>query len=186
MPCVGVWCAQSLGSVEAEAEYKPAQHSACVVHWIEYFVVRAVGALAELISAECKVLVWGSSDQAADWAVSLWVEPAAVRWELVQVDTGLFGLQMQQGSSVLAAVLAGWLLQSVGELMQDILMQAEPAVGMGAQSSERFAGLEGETSENLLLLPAAVGGLVLGNSVQHVVAQQVLQTGVAAHLKECN
>lgn len=31
-------------------------------------MVSAVGALAEWISAECKVLVWKSSDQAADLA----------------------------------------------------------------------------------------------------------------------
>lgn len=93
-----------------------------VVYWTEYFAERAVGALAERVSVGCKVLVWRSSDQAADLAVGLRLGPAAVRWELVQDDTGPWlpelELQMQEGSFVLAAVLAAWwlLLQSVAEL----------------------------------------------------------------------
>lgn len=88
-----------------------------------------------------------------------------MRWELVQDDTGLWlpklGLQMQEGSFVLAAVLTRWLLplQSVAGLVQDILKQSEP-VGVG---------------------------LVLGSSVQHVVAQLMLKYllhfGCVAHLE---
>lgn len=69
MPFVGVWDAQYLGYAEAEVEYKPAQQFVSVVYWIECFAVTAVGALAEWVSAGCKVLVWRSSDQAADLAV---------------------------------------------------------------------------------------------------------------------
>lgn len=57
-------------------------------------MVKAVGAPAEWIFADCKVLVWRSSVQAADWAISLWLGPAAACWGLVQADTGLW-LQMQ-------------------------------------------------------------------------------------------
>lgn len=88
-----------------------------------------------------------------------------MRWGLVQDDTGLWlpklGLQMQEGSFVLAAVLTGWLLllQSVAGLVQDILKQSEP-VGVG---------------------------LVLGSSVQHVVAElmliYLLHFGCVAHLE---
>lgn len=69
MPFVGVWDAQYLGYAGVEVECKPAQHFVIVVHWIEDFAVRTVGALAELVSVGCKVLVWRSSDQAADLAV---------------------------------------------------------------------------------------------------------------------
>lgn len=69
VPFVGVLDVQSLGYAGDELEYKPAQHSVIVVYWIECFAVRTVGALAELVSVGCKVLVWKSSDQAADLAV---------------------------------------------------------------------------------------------------------------------
>lgn len=66
MPFGGVWYAWFLGYAGVEAEYKPGRHFAHVVYSIAYFVVRAVGALAEWIFVDCKVLVF---DQAADWAV---------------------------------------------------------------------------------------------------------------------
>lgn len=69
MPFVGAWYVWFLGNAGVEAEYTPDRHFAHVVHWIAYFVVRAVGALAEWTFADCKVLVWRSFDQAADWAV---------------------------------------------------------------------------------------------------------------------
>lgn len=69
MPFVGVWYAEFLGYAGVEAEYKPVQHVVLVVYWTEYFAARAVGALAEWVSVGCKVLVWRSSDQAADLAV---------------------------------------------------------------------------------------------------------------------
>lgn len=59
----GVWFAEFLGC--AGVEYKPAQHVVLVVYLTEYLV----GALAEWVSVGCKVLVWRSSDQAADLAV---------------------------------------------------------------------------------------------------------------------
>lgn len=61
VPFVAAWSAEFLGYFGVEAERKPAQ---CVV-FAEYLV----GALAEWVSVGCKVLVWRSSDQAADLAV---------------------------------------------------------------------------------------------------------------------
>lgn len=65
-------------------------------------------------------------------------------------------------------------------------MQREP-VELGPHSSDQSVGLSKEKSMNLLLLPAAVGGLVLGSSVQHVVAQLMLiylqQLGSVAYLE---
>lgn len=119
-----------------------------------------------------------------------------MHWELVQNDTGLWlpslGLQMQEGSFVLAAVLAGWLLllQSVADMEQGIQMQSEPAVDLGMHSSDKFVGLLKEKSKSWLLLPDAVGGPVLDNSVQHVVAQlmlrYLLQLGSVGHLEVCS
>ena len=63
MPFVGACLAEFLGYAGVEAEYRPAQRAVG-----EYFAVRAVGALAESISVGYKVLVWRSSDQAADLA----------------------------------------------------------------------------------------------------------------------
>lgn len=57
MPFVDLWDAQYLGYAGVEVECKPVQHCVFVVHWIEYFAVRAVGALAEPVSVGCKVLV---------------------------------------------------------------------------------------------------------------------------------
>lgn len=92
---------------------------------------------------------------------------------------------------MLAAVLAEellLLLQSVAEL--DILMQSEPVVELGLRSSDKFVGLSTENSKSLLLLPAAVGGLVLGSSVQHAAAQlmlkYLLQFGCVAHFEVCS
>lgn len=90
MPFVGVWYAELLDYAGVETEYKPAQYVVLVVYWTEYFAVRAVGALAERVSVGCKVLVWRSSDQAADLAVGLRLGPVVVRWELVRDDTGLW------------------------------------------------------------------------------------------------
>lgn len=93
---------------------------------------------------------------------------------------------------MLAAVLAGWLLlpRCVAGLKQDILMQSEPVVELEPHSSDRFVGLSKEKSKSLLLSPAAVGGLVLGSSVQRVVAQlmlkYLLQFGSVAHLEVCS
>lgn len=93
------------------------------------------------------------------------------------------GLQMHEDNFQLAAVLAEWLLQLAAEL---ILMQTEPVVKLGPQSSEMFAALVREKSKSLLLLLAAVAGLVLGSFVQHVVAQltvqYLLQLEPVAHL----
>lgn len=89
-------------------------------------------------------------------------------------------------------MLAGWvlLLQSVAELEQDILMQSEPVVDLELHSSDRFFGLSKEKSKSLLLLPVAVGGLVLGSSVQHFVTQLMLkyflQLGSVAQLEVCS
>lgn len=80
------------------------------------------------------------------------------------------GLQMHEDNFQLAAVLAEWLLQLAAEL---ILMQTEPVVKVGPQSSEMFAARE--KSKSSLLLLAAVAGLVLGSFVQHVVAQLMVQ-----------
>lgn len=65
MPFVGARCAECLGCAGVEAECKPAQHVVLVVCWSEY----SGGALVELASVGCEVLVWRSSDQAADSAV---------------------------------------------------------------------------------------------------------------------
>lgn len=95
---------------------------------------------------------------------------------------------------MLAAVLAGWLLlllllQSVVELGEGILLQSEPVVELVPHSSDKSVGLSKEKSKSLLLRPAAVGGLVLGSSVQHVVAQlmlKYLQLGAVAHFEVCS
>lgn len=54
-------------------------------------------------------------------------------------------------------------------------MQSEAVVELGPRSSDTFVGRSKEKSKSLLLLPAAVGGRVLGSSVQHVVAQLMLK-----------
>lgn len=48
-------------------------------------------------------------------------------------------------------------------------MQIEPFLEVGPQSVGKFAGLAKDKSKSLQLLPAAVGGLVFGSSVPHVV-----------------
>lgn len=48
-------------------------------------------------------------------------------------------------------------------------MQTEPLLELGPQSFGKFAGFAKDKSKSLWLLPA-VGGLVLGSSVSHVVA----------------
>lgn len=112
--------------------------------------------------------------------------------ELVSDDTGPWlqqpGLQIQEGSLVLAAVL---LQQS--ELERDILKQSEPAVELGPRSSDKSVAHSKGKSKSLLLRPAAaaVGGLVLGSSVRHVAAAQpmlkyLLQLGSVAHLEVCS
>lgn len=53
-------------------------------------------------------------------------------------------------------------------------MQTEHIVPFGPQNSE-FDVLAREKPKSQQLLPAAVGSLVLGNSVQHVVTQLTLQ-----------
>jgi len=97
----------------------------------------------------------------------------------VQTDTGLWlswlGHLMQEDSFGVAAVLARWLLQFDAELTQHILLQTEPAAELMPQSAQNFAGFAKEKSKSLLLLPAAVGVLELGSSVQHVVAMLMLQ-----------
>lgn len=93
---------------------------------------------------------------------------------------------------MLASVLAGWLLlqQSVAALEEDILMQSEPVVELGPHKSDKSVGFSKETSKSLPLLPAAVGGLVLGSPVRHVVAQlmlkHLLQLGSVAHWEGCS
>lgn len=85
---------------------------------------------------------------------------------------------------MLAAVLAGWLLQSA-ELRQDILKlkQADPVGEFEPQSSERFGGLAGGRSKSLLL-PVVFDVLVPGSSVQHVVGQLMLPPfGTVGHLE---
>lgn len=69
-------------------------------------------------------------------------------------------------------------------------MQSEP-VDLGPHSSDKFVGPSKEKSKrSILLLHAAVGGLVLGSPVQHVVAQlmlkYLLQLGTVAHLEVCS
>ncbi len=69
-------------------------------------------------------------------------------------------------------------------------MQSEPVVDLGLHSSDKFVGLSTENSKSLLLLPAAVGGLALGSSVQHVAAELMLKylpkPGCVAHLEVCS
>lgn len=49
-------------------------------------------------------------------------------------------------------------------------MQTAPPLELGPQSFGKFAGFAKDKSKSLWLLPAAVGGPVLGSSVPHVVA----------------
>lgn len=66
VPFVGVCYAEFLGYAGVEAEYEPVQHVVLVIYWTDYFAVKTVGSLAEWVSVGYKVLVWRSSDQAAD------------------------------------------------------------------------------------------------------------------------
>lgn len=91
---------------------------------------------------------------------------------------------MQQKSFVLAAVLAAWmllLLQTVAEFDKDILVQIEPVAEMELHSADKFVGHSMCRSKSLLLLPAAVGGLVYGRHVPHAVARQMLKLVSVAH-----
>lgn len=114
-----------------------------------------------------------------------------MHWELVQDDTGpwqpLLGLQMTEGNFVLAAVLVvGLLLQSAAELENDILMRTEPVDGLERHSFDMFVA----PAMDMWNLSVAVGDLVLGGFVQHVVAQLMPEYFVwldsAAHLEVCS
>lgn len=158
-----------------EAEYKPVQHFVLSVNWTEDSAKKAADAPAEQMPVGYKVLVWGSSDQVDRPQLG---PVAAVHWECVEDDTDLW-LRMHEGSFVLAAVQAGLLLlllQCVGELEQGILMLSGLVVGLVGPSQGK--------SKSLSLLPAAVGGLQLESSVQHVVVQ-LMQPGSAAHSEMC-
>lgn len=196
MPFVGAWCAELLCYAGLEAECEPAARVAPAVRWSDC----SVGALVEWPSAGCKVLVWRSSDL----AVGPRLGRVVVHRELVQYDTGPWlqrlGLQMQEGSLVLAAVLAGWPLprQSAAEPECDIPKHCEPVAEWRPRSSDKFVARSEEKSKSLLPLPAVVvvvgddggGDLVLGSSVHHVAAQRILrylpQVGSVAHSEVCS
>lgn len=161
MPFVEQGYAEFLDYAGVEASDIPARYFGPLEYWTENFAGRSAGSLVGLASVGYKVLVWRSSDQNADLTGRLCLEPVAAHWELVQDDTGLGLLNLEQQDSFVMGQQG--LQQYAAEREQNILMQRHSVVELASHSSDKSVGLLKKSLKNSLLFAVAVCDLVTGS-----------------------